>query len=87
MMGPPCPFAQLSPTSASDSWFAGRENSDLPLSPVCVLMASATGELGTVKLSHYVLSLGRQPGCLATGDNEVEVKVYKGGLRGAKEEK
>ena len=86
-MGVPCPFAQLSPTSASDSWFAGSKSSGLPLSPVCVLMASATGELGTVKLSHRLLSPGKQHSCHATGDNEVEVEVWKGGLRGAKEEK
>lgn len=48
-------------------------------------MASVTGELGTVKPSYRLLSLGKQPDCLATGDNEVEVKVWKGGLKGAKE--
>lgn len=52
-----------------------------------MLMASVTGEVGTVKLSYCLLSIGKQPGCLATGDSEVEVKVWKGGLRRAKEKK
>lgn len=55
--------------------------------PVCVTMASATGELGTVKLSHCLLSAGKQPSCLAAGDNEMEAKVWKGGQRGTKEDK
>lgn len=39
-----------------------------------MLTASTTGELGTVELLHGLLSLGKQPGCLATGDNAVKVK-------------
>jgi len=79
VMGAPCPFAQLLPTSASNSWFAGSESSGLPLSPICVLVAGTTGKLRTVKLSHCLLSPGKQPGCLANGNNEVEVEVWKGG--------
>lgn len=50
-----------------------------PYPPICMLIARATGKLETVKLSHPLLSLRKQPGCLAAGDSEVEVKGWKGG--------
>lgn len=44
-------------------------------------------ELGTLKLSHHLLSLGKQLGCLAAGSNQEKAKVWKRGLRRAREEK
>lgn len=79
LMGAPCSTAQLSPTSAG--W--QEESRSSPLSPLHVLMTSEAGATETITAS---LSLGKQP-LLATGDNEGEVKVWKGGLREAKEEK